>query len=203
MRGVDKAVMILMTLISVGTLGLLEALERFDPSRHTLFKTFALHRVRGAILDELRKMSWAPRSTIQKIRNFRKATQRFEQQYGFHPSDNDLGLNCQLTPQMIDRIRQDEKKSGLIIFSELMVNVEETRVSDQNSGALQAMVEKETQDTLTMKIKNLPYPQSFVLAEYYFEERSMKDIGKKLNITESRVSQIHAQAIRNIKRRGD
>ncbi len=186
-------------LISVGTIGLLEACRRFDPSRHTTFKTFALHRVRGAILDELRKMNWVPRRTFQDMAYVRKATQCFEQQYGFRPSESDLALKCQLAPQTINRVRQDEEIARFMNSSNFMSRTDEMLPIDQSNGPLEAIEEKEAQNIIARKIQNLPYPQNVALIKYYYEERKMKDIAKDLKVTESRVSQIHSQAIRNLK----
>ncbi len=190
-------------LISVGTIGLLDAFRRYDPSRHTTLKTFAFHRIKGAILDELRKMNWVPRGTFQCIAKVRRATQCFEQQYGCHPSNNDLALKCQLTPHMINRILQDEEMARLMNSPNFSEKTDDLLFADQASGPLEAMEEKEVQKIIARKIKSLPYPQNVVLAEYYFEERKMKDIAKDMKVTESRVSQIHSQAIRDIRRRGD
>lgn len=185
-------------LIGAGVLGLLDAVEKFDPARGVQFKTYAELRVRGAMLDCLRALDWAPRALRQRSREVENAFRQIEQQKG-RPAEEDevaaaLGLNSTQFHELLGELQ------GLTLLG-LEENEDEhdslaARIPDDLTRTPLALYERaEGQATLIASIDRLPTRERQVVALYYLEELTMKEVGAVLGITESRVSQLHTQAI--------
>ncbi|MEE9275638.1 MAG: FliA/WhiG family RNA polymerase sigma factor [bacterium] len=196
-------------LISSGTLGLMDAIEKYDPTREALFKTYAEFRVRGAILDELRAMDWVPRSVRQKANQLDSVFSRLEQEFGRAATDEEAaeemgmemdefqeflsqsgGLAMLSLDEIVDPDSEGEGRSLLETLAGL---------DDEDPQALHAM--KELRRILGETIDSLPERERLVLSLYYHEEMTMKEIGLTLEVTESRISQIHSKAIARIQAR--
>lgn len=185
-------------LIGAGVLGLLDAVEKFDPARGVQFKTYAELRVRGAMLDCLRALDWAPRALRQRAREVETAYRQIEQQKG-RPAEEEeiaaqLGISMAHYRELLNELQ------GLTLLG-LEENEEEgdalaNRIPDDIARTPLALYERaEGQATLIASIDRLPQRERQVVALYYLEELTMKEVGAVLGITESRVSQLHTQAM--------
>ena len=195
-------------LISAGVIGLMDAIEKYDPSRDNKFKTYAEFRIRGAILDELRSQDWVPRSVRDKAKRIEKTYAELEQKLGRTVTDQEvseaLGVNLEeyydimakvkaVTLLSIDELtgpNQNDKKSLL----ECLENV-------GSKNPFTQLKSKGVRELLVKNIEELPEKQKLVLSLYYYEDLNLKEIGKILEVTESRVSQLHTQAVEKLRSR--
>jgi RNA polymerase sigma factor for flagellar operon FliA len=187
-------------LYNVGVIGLIQAIDRYDASRDNKFITYATHRIRGAVLSELRSRDFLSRSNRRKIREMDHAYLLLEHQLGRDADDHEVAEMMQIDLEQLDAI----KKLSSISF----ISFEEMGYSDSNDkGRLLKFVTEDAPDAFAAAdlnelklamadaIEQLPEKERLVLSLYYFDELNMKETGKVLSITESRVSQIHSQAI--------
>lgn len=190
-------------LINVGVIGLIDAVERFDPVRETKFKTYAEFRVKGAILDYLRSLDWVPRSVRLKASVIEEAYSSFERKLGRPATDeemaNELGLKVEDYYQLLQQastiplVSLDEIR-GPTAAGEKRKILESVAASGDNDP-LDLLGIEELKQLIAEAIDILPDKERLVVTLYYYEELTMKEIGVVLDITESRVSQIHAKAI--------
>lgn len=186
-------------LIGAGVMGLLDAVDKYDPSRGVMFKTYAEMRVRGAMLDSLRDLDWAPRSMRRRARQVEAANLQIEQERGRPAQEEEvaaaLGLSMQEFHLLLSELR------GLTVTGFDSDNDDETspranQIPDDPTQTPLAVYEcAEMRQLLVTAIDRLPKRERQVVALYYIEELSMKEIGAVLGVTESRVSQIHTQAV--------
>ncbi len=186
-------------LIGAGLIGLLDAVDKFDPSRGVLFKTYAEMRVRGAMLDSLRDIDWAPRSLRRRARQVEAAYQQIEQQHNRPAREEEvcavLGLSLAEFHTLLGDLR-GLTVTGLNLDEEEETGARQLQIAaDPSQTPLAQYEETERRERLTSAIDNLPERDRQVVALYYLEELSMKEIGAVLGVTESRVSQIHTQAV--------
>ena len=187
-------------LIHSGILGLMDAVKKFEPDRNVKFKTYAEQRIRGAILDGLRDLDWVPRSLRRKKKDIENAYHRLEQQFGRAATDEEvadaLGVSLEELNKSLDELKgvtlgtfmdagEDGEGESLISF-----------VPDPDAEDPQIMLQvHELQNILKDAVDMLPTKERFVVQLYYFDELTMKEIGTLLNITESRVSQLHTKSM--------
>ena len=187
-------------LIHSGILGLMDAVKKFEPDRNIKFKTYAEQRIRGAILDGLRELDWVPRSLRRKKKDIENAYHLLEQQFGRAATDEEvadtLGLSLEELNKSLDELKgvtlgtfmdagEDGEGESLISF-----------VPDPDAEDPQIMLQAhELQTILKDAVDKLPTKERFVVQLYYFDELTMKEIGTLLNITESRVSQLHTKSM--------
>lgn len=193
-------------LISCGVIGLMDAIEKFDPSRDNKFKTYAEFRIRGSILDELRSQDWVPRSVREKAKVLEKAYAELEASLGRAASDEEvsthLGISQDDFYNLLDKAKSvsvlniDELASFTRGDKKLMMGLLEHR---RSSNPFNAITFKKAQERIKESIKALPEKQRLVLSLYYYEDLNLKEIGQVLDVTESRVSQLHTQAIIKLK----
>ena len=187
-------------LMNVGVIGLIQAVDRYDPSRDNKFMTYAVFRIKGAVLSELRSRDFLSRSNRRKIRDLENACLKLEQKLGREVDDfeiaNELGID-------VDQVYRTKQMSSIsfISFEELGFSSRDEKekllsyLVDKDDDAMTLTRLKELQQALARAIEQLPEKEKLVISLYYIEELTMKETGKVLNITESRVSQIHSQAI--------
>lgn len=188
-------------LISMGIIGLLDALEKYDPEMQASFKTYAKYRIRGRILDEIRDLQWTPRSIQEKIQILKRTYAKLEQKLSRIPDEEEVAKAMDMD---LDQFR----KVLVQIGSSTIVKLAQERSSDDDQDfcssslkdpdaiyPIDEIISKETKSILTKAIKNLPERESLVITLYYYEEITMKEIGKVLSLTESRICQIHSDAI--------
>lgn len=192
-------------LISVGVIGLLDALDRYDPSREVLFKTYAEYRIRGAMLDEIRSLDWIPRSVRDRITALRKASDNLQRRLGRPPTDEEIAASLGLSVEELGDFLVRSQGAVLISLGDLEIHDLSPRtlmacLADPDAeDPLAALVHSDTRKTLAKAIEGLAEKERIVLTLYYYEELTMKEIGKVLSVTESRVSQLHSQALIHLK----
>lgn len=187
-------------LIHSGILGLMDAIKKFEPGRNVKFKTYAEQRIRGAILDGLRDLDWVPRSLRRKKKDIENAYHFLEQQLGRAATDEEVALHLEIALEELHKSLDELKGVTLGTFMEAGEDGEgENLISfvpdpdaEDPSITLQA---RELRTMLKDAVEKLPTKERFVVQLYYFDELTMKEIGTLLNITESRVSQLHTKSM--------
>jgi len=190
-------------LISVGVLGLMDAISKYDSSRGAKFKTYAEFRVRGAILDELRAMDWVPRSIRQKASNVDKVVQGLQSKLSRAPEDEEVAKEMGLSLDQFHNTLNETKSVPIFSLEDLGIakeSGEQQSLLDCLAGKADADPQTqirliELKEIIAKAIDALPEKERLMVSLYYYEELTMKEIGAVLEITESRVSQIHSKAV--------
>ncbi|NOY52961.1 MAG: FliA/WhiG family RNA polymerase sigma factor [Deltaproteobacteria bacterium] len=188
-------------LISSGVIGLIDAIEKFDPSRDIQFKTYAEFRIKGAMLDDLRSQDWIPRSVRQKAGALERAYAEIEQREGRAATNEEVAEALEMTMDAFYDLISRVKGLSLISIEcgdeENILNrrIFESLTGDPEDNPLSILKDKELKQIIARSIETLPKSEKMVVSLYYYNELTMKEIGKVLSITESRVSQIHTQAM--------
>jgi RNA polymerase sigma factor for flagellar operon FliA len=194
-------------LVNTGVIGLIEAFANFDPNRGIKFETYAVPRIRGAILDELRSLDWVPRSTRAKSRELERAVQELERRSGRKPSHRELAKYMNITIDEFTSTLDDVSGATLLSLDELIYREEdnrqiprvETLEGRRDMSVLGEIEEMELRAYLGVAIANLTEQERLVVALYYYEELTLKEIGEVMQISESRVSQIHTKAVSKLR----
>ena len=188
-------------LINVGVIGLIQAIERYDPTRDNKFITYAVFRIKGAVLSELRSRDFLGRTTRRKIRDLEKAYLKLEQKLGRDVTDEEVAQEMDMDLEQFYKVKRMSSIS-FVSFEEIgyasnndSMTIPSSLANGDADDALSLTTMKEIKTTIANNIDMLPEKEKLVVSLYYSDELTMKEIGKVLNITESRVSQIHAQAI--------
>ena len=190
-------------LISVGVLGLMDAISKYDSSRGAKFKTYAEFRVRGAILDELRAMDWVPRSIRQKASNVDKVVQTLQAKLSRSPEDEEVAKEMGISLDQFHDTLNETKSIPIFSLEDLGIakeSGEQQSLLDCLAGKADADPQTqirliELKEIIAKAIDALPEKERLMVSLYYYEELTMKEIGAVLEITESRVSQIHSKAV--------
>jgi RNA polymerase sigma factor for flagellar operon FliA len=190
-------------LINTGVIGLVEAFRNFDPARGVKFETYAVPRIRGAILDELRALDWVPRSTRARSREIDRALVSLENVHGRPPTNAELADKLGCTIDELATAIGDASNSTLLSLDETIFREEDNHqvprietIKDANRVTALGELEKdELRAFLVTAIDRLTEQEKLVIALYYFEELTLKEIGEVMSISESRVSQIHTKAV--------
>lgn len=187
-------------LMNVGVIGLIQAVDRYDPNRDNKFMTYAIFRIKGAVLSELRARDFLSRSNRRKIRELESAYFKLEQKLGRHAEDYEVADELGVDVEEVYRTKQLSNIS-FISFEELGYSSRDEKeklmshMFNNEDDALNLTKFKELKRSLAGAIEQLSEKEQLVISLYYNDELTMKETGKVLNITESRVSQIHSQAI--------
>jgi RNA polymerase sigma factor for flagellar operon FliA len=191
-------------LMNVGVIGLIQAVDRYDPRRDNKFMTYAIFRIKGAVLSELRARDFLSRSNRRKIRELESAYLRLEQKLGREVDDHEIARELGVDLEQVYRTKQMSSIS-FISLEELGVSSRDEKekllsyLINNDDDALSMTKLKELKEAMAQAIKQLPEKERQVISLYYLEELTMKETGKVLGITESRVSQIHSQAILHLR----
>ena len=197
-------------LISSGVIGLLDAYEKFDPGKGVSFKTYASVRIRGAILDNLRGLDWAPRDLRSRSREVEQVYAALEQRFGRPANDNEvageLGVSLtdfhslldQLNGLTIGHFRSGDEESDGVDADNLSIRYSPISPTDSPYESLSKI---EMRGLLARVIEHLPEREQLILSLYYKEELTMKEIGQILGVNESRVSQLHTRAVLRMRAR--
>lgn len=188
-------------LINDGILGLIDAIEKYDDSRGVKFETYAITRINGAILDALRSLDWVPRAVRQKARELERIYQELEAVYGRAPSNEEVAQRLGISIKELDYLMQRVRGTSVLSLEEFLPNergyeiplVDTLKDDDRNvTGEVEA---HEVRAELVRAVESLSHQERTVISLYYFEGQTLKEIKGALGVSESRVSQIHAQAV--------
>jgi len=194
-------------LMNAGVIGLIDAIEKYDPTRDNTFKTYAEFRIRGAMLDELRSLDWVPRSVRQKESALERAYEELERCLGRSATDEEVAEKLEISLRDFYQWLNQVKGVSLLSLETLgmratdgeAINLLEILPSDNTKGPAFIFQTHRLKEMVARAIDDLPYQEKIVISLYYYEELTMKEIGNVLEITESRVSQIHTKAILHLR----
>lgn len=190
-------------LISYGMFGLIDAVEKFDLARGYKFETYAIARIKGAILDELRSIDWVPRSVRAKARGLERAYAKLEARHRRTPSDDEVAEELGLTDEQFQALLGQLAFVGIVALDELLsaggergesMTLGDT-IADSADGPVGAYEVEEMRQLLAQSINRMPEREKIVLTLYYYEALTLAEIGQVLGVTESRVCQIHTKAV--------
>jgi RNA polymerase sigma factor FliA len=197
-------------LVSYGLLGLIGAIERYDPDRDVKFETYALTRIKGAIIDELRSLDWVPRSVRARAREIERAIGHLEARLHRLPTDEEIAKEAGIGVDELEDSLTDISRSSIAALDELWTiggsggdqfalidTIEDTGAPAPESS----LAKTELREALGEAIAHLPEREKLVVTLYYYEELTLREIGEVLGVTESRVSQLHTKAILRMKAR--
>jgi RNA polymerase sigma factor for flagellar operon FliA len=189
-------------LVSYGTFGLIDAITRFEPSREIKFESYAMARIRGAIIDELRSTDWIPRSVRRKARQFERPVATLEAALQRSPTEEEIAAERDMDVEDVRKFLGQLSLVNGVALDELLVDDDGSapRLDDtlQDSSALdpQAMAEHgEARQLLARAVEQLPDREKVVVSLYYFEGLTLSEIGRVLGVTESRICQLHTKAV--------
>jgi len=187
-------------------IGLMDAIEKYDPTRDNKFKTYAEFRIRGSILDELRAQDWVPRSVRDKAKLLDRTLIQLEAELGRSATDEEIAEKLQMSlDEFYDLVNQVKPVSVLSIDEQATFSsVDKQSILNLLDGCkinnpFNQLNLKSVKEIVTQSIEDLPERQRLVLSLYYYEDLNLKEIGQILRVTESRVSQLHAQAISRLR----
>jgi RNA polymerase sigma factor FliA len=196
-------------LVSYGLLGLIGAIDRYDPDRDIKFETYALMRIKGSIIDELRSLDWVPRSVRSRAREIERAIGELESKLGVAPTDEQIAQKLGITVEELEDSLTDISRSSIAALDELwsvsgdgdQVSLLDTIEDVSGPRPAEALDAAEMREALADAIARLPEREKLVVTLYYYEELTLREIGEVLGVTESRVSQLHTKAILRLKAR--
>jgi RNA polymerase sigma factor for flagellar operon FliA len=196
-------------LTSAGVLGLIDAVDKFDPGKKVQFKTYAEFRIRGAILDELRAMDWVPRSVRKKSSNVEDAYNRLQNQLGRPATDEEVAEEMGVNLEDFHRILDEVKGVNLLSMDDQdgpLAHLEAEQIlkaqgMDDSEDPLGLLGLAELRQQVAQAIDGLPEKEKLVVSLYYYDELTMREIGEVLGYTESRISQMHTKAILRLRAR--
>ena len=187
----------------LGVEGLIDAIEKYTPDRGARFETYALMRIRGAIIDKIRSQDWVPRSTRRKIKEIKLAAEDFKQKNGRAATPTELAQLVGMDREKLEAILADEMQVSSIYdkkgSSEESVEIIDTIQDNNSKNPLEQLVDKDVKQELQLALRRLPERERMIMVLYYHENMTLKEIGETIAISESRVCQLHAQAIMKLK----
>jgi RNA polymerase sigma factor for flagellar operon FliA len=197
-------------LVSYGLVGLISAIERFDPAREIKFETYAITRIKGAVIDELRAMDWVPRSVRTRAREIERANARLENRLQRAPSDEELAAELEISSAELQESLLTISHSSLAALDELwnvsdssgdQVSLLDTLEDPAAPDPAKAVDLGDLKDRMAEAIARLPEREKLVIGLYYYENLTLREIGEVLGVTESRVSQLHTKAVLRLRSR--
>lgn len=187
-------------LVGFGVLGLIDSIDKYDISRNLKFETYAQIRIRGAIIDNLRKIDWIPRSLRKKAKKIEDAVYNLENTLGHKASNKEIAEYLNITVSELEDLQRELASINIISLEEFL-SAKIGIVSDYEDCSIPEKIyqEREIKETLKKVINELPEKEKIVISMYYYNELTYKEIAKILNLSESRISQLHSKAIISIK----
>ncbi len=194
-------------LVGYGVFGLLDAIDKFDPDRHIKFKTYAVTRIRGAVYDELRSIDWVPRSIRQKAKELERVIGKLENKLGRAANDDEIASELGIPLKEFHSLILKLSGSSVLSLSDVwfvgdesdQVSVMETIESPKSLNPDVIVEREEVKNIIVQAINELPDKEKKVLILYYYEDLTLKEIGEVLQVTESRISQLHTKAIMRLR----
>lgn len=191
-------------LISAGIFGLMDAIDAFDPARGVKFETYCSPRIRGSILDELRSMDWVPRLVRARAHQLSKATHSLETNLGRKPTEKEIAEELEMNMDEFTRLQRDANAVSLVSLSTKYSDGDGEKdireidiIKDERSK--NPVIEAQKRDLKSLLTKGLTRAERLIIVLYYYEEMTMKEIGATLDLSESRVSQMHSSIIARLK----
>jgi RNA polymerase sigma factor FliA len=197
-------------LVSYGIFGLIDAIDKFDPGRGFKFETYAISRIKGAIIDELRSIDWVPRSVRAKARSIERAYSKLENELRRSPEEAEVAAELEMTEGELAQVLSQVSFTGLVALDDLLAASGSERggsttvgdtIADRNHSPMEAYEVDETKHLLADAINRMPDRERLVLTLYYYEGLTLAEIGDVLGVTESRVCQIHTKSILQLRGR--
>jgi RNA polymerase sigma factor for flagellar operon FliA len=188
-------------LVSVGIIGLMDAMDKYDPGREAKFKTYAEFRIRGAMLDEIRAMDWIPRSVHERVSLLQRTHTKLLNRLGRPPADEEVAAEMKLSLEELDDFLVRSRGAVLVSLDDINLHepdgpkILDVLADRQHPDPLAIILDDRERERVADAIQQLPEKERLVLTLYYYEELTMKEIGKILKVTESRVCQIHTKAV--------
>ena len=190
-------------LMSCGMLGLMDAIDRFDMDKEVKFETYASMRIRGEIIDQIRKQDWAPISLRQKIKRVEEGFTMLEGQLGRTVSEKEVAEFIHMDVTSVKKTLEEAHAFNVVCLDEVLVDrIKSEEINLRSEETTEDRVEaEEVKNIMAHYIDTLPEKERLVVTLYYFEEMTLKEIGLTLGVSESRVSQIHTKALMGLRNR--
>jgi RNA polymerase sigma factor for flagellar operon FliA len=196
-------------LVSAGVVGLMDAIEKYDPGRDTKFETYAVARIRGAIVDDLRSLDWVPRSVRRKARVLEETYSILENELGRAATDAEIASRLNVSLSDLRTMVEEIVSAGLLSLDDFVGNQDGEKTSriidlvcaKDGISPSTGIEREEMKDIVADAIMNIPDKERTVVALYYYEDMTLKEIGRTLGVSESRVSQIHTKAMLRLRGR--
>ena len=193
-------------LISWGTMGLLDAMRKYDSDRDASFATYAQYRIRGSILDYLRRCDWLPRSIRQKSHDIEEAVLRLERRFGRPPAEEEIAAELNVSLEEYAQTVGALGSSSMIAMGDLAFGRGEEELTDEfefsdanDKGPMKNFLQKERVEVMGQAIEGLPEKERIVISLYYYEGLTMRETAEAMDLTEGRISQLHSQALRRLR----
>lgn len=191
-------------LISAGIFGLMDAIDAFDPARGVKFETYCAPRIKGSILDELRSMDWVPRLVRARAHQLARATHSLEMHLGRKPAEEEIAEELNMDMDEFNKLQRDANAVGLVSLNTKCSDSESEKdvceidvIKDRKSE--DPLLEVQKRDLKNLLTKGLTRAERLIIVLYYYEEMTMKEIGATLDLSESRVSQMHSSIVARLK----
>lgn len=192
-------------LCGYGIFGLIDAIDKYDCGKNVKFETYASLRIRGSILDQIRKMDWIPRSLRQKQRKIDAAMTKIENEKGRIATDEELAAEMGISVEEYNTWQEQAKVANIVSLDEFMENGSEVKMDPSGNSYFEqpdAAVEKEElKKKIAEALDTLTEKEKYVITLYYYEDMTLKEISKVLEVSESRVSQLHTRSVQKLKER--
>ncbi|MCE5256848.1 MAG: RNA polymerase sigma factor WhiG [Spirochaetaceae bacterium] len=194
-------------LVGYGVFGLFDAIEKFDPEKHVKFKTYAVTRIRGAMYDHLREMDWVPRSIRQKAKDVEQAVMMLEARLGRPATDSEIAASLGVTELEFSHLMSKISSTAILSLNDIWnaggdserTCIGESIESPHGLNPDSSIEKEEIRRVIVQAINELPEKEKKVLVLYYYENLTLREIGQILDVTESRISQLHTKAIIRLK----
>lgn len=192
-------------LIQVGMIGLSEALSRFEATQGVQFETFATQRIRGAMIDELRDNDWASRSTRKSQKEIEESMRRLEHRLGRTPMESEIAADLNLTLSDYQSLLSKVRGTQLVYLEDMNRNAEDKdgfldrHLGDADADPLNLLRNERLRQALVLAIKTLPEREQYIMSMYYEQDMNLKEIAVVLDVTESRICQLHSQSIARLR----
>ena len=191
-------------LVGYGTFGLIDAIDKYDFDKGVKFETYASLRIRGAILDQVRRMDWLPRTVRQKQKKMDAAYQKLETESGRFATDEELAAELEISVEELGQWQAQTKAAGVVSLDEYLEQGSENGIvgtveSEDFAGPEKQMEQKTMKELLVQSLESLTEKEKKVILLYYYEELTLKEISEVLEVSESRISQLHTKAIQKLR----
>lgn len=188
---------------SYGVEGLIDAIEKFSPDKGAQFETYAIMRIKGAIIDKMRAQDWLPRSVRKKIKDIKTAIETLKQELGRTPTNQEVADYIGIEKEKVVEILSEDTSVGSLYDKKYSgdegVEIIDTLEDTKSDNPLEKLAQRDVKNELQEALKKLPERERMVMVLYYHENMTLKEIGESIEVSESRVCQIHAQAIMKLR----